>query len=116
MTGRIRLLVFAVSTPLVAFVLVGGLLGASRPPVQQGAEPLKVFFDVQALIRSAYVEPVNIDKVMDGAMRGLADGLDPASAYLTADEVKAIETNAPLPAGDVGLTLTKRFYLLVVGV
>src|SRR6186713_349524 len=116
MTGRIRLLVFAVSTPLVAFVLVGGLLGASRPPVQQGAEPLKVFFDVQALIRSAYVEPVNIDKVMDGAMRGLADGLDPTSSFLTPAEVRAIETRAPLAPADVGLYVVRQVYLRVVGV
>jgi carboxyl-terminal processing protease len=116
MSSRTRFLVFLVSTPLVVLVVVGGLLGAARTAPQTGVRPLKVFEDAASLIFNYYVEDVNLDKVMDGAMRGLADGLDPASAYLTADEVKAIEANAPLPAGDVGLTLTKRFYLLVVGV
>ena len=36
-----------------------------------------------SLISSNYVETVNVDKVMNGAMHGLADGLDPDSAYLT---------------------------------
>jgi carboxyl-terminal processing protease len=116
MSGRTRLLVLAVSTPLVAFVLVGGLLGASRTAEQQGLEPLKVFLDVQQLIRSAYVEPVNIDKVMDGAMRGLADGLDPTSSFLAPDEVRAVETRAPLAPADVGLYVVRQVYLRVVGV
>ena len=32
-----------------------------------------------------YVEEVKVDKVMEGAMHGLADGLDPDSAYLNAE-------------------------------
>ena len=53
---------------------------------------LKIFDDVVSLISSNYVEEVNVDKVMHGAMHGLADGLDPDSAYLTADEVKQVES------------------------
>ena len=45
---------------------------------------LKIFDDVVSLISSNYVEPVNIDKVMRGAMNGLVDSLDPDSAYLSA--------------------------------
>ncbi|MEO7193196.1 MAG: S41 family peptidase [Vicinamibacterales bacterium] len=114
MSRRTRVLVFLVSTPLVAFILVGGLLGAARAPVQQGVPHLKVFEDVVRLILGAYVEPVNIDKVMDGAMRGLADGLDPSTAYLTPDEVRGVET--PLAPADVGLVLSRQFYLRVIGV
>jgi carboxyl-terminal processing protease len=51
---------------------------------------------------------------MHGAMHGLADGLDPDSAYLTADEVKQVEAGTPLPAGDVGLELTRQYYLRVI--
>ena len=51
---------------------------------------------------------------MNGAMRGLADSLDPDSAYLTPDEVKQVESSAPLPAGDVGLELTRQYYLRVI--
>ena len=49
-------------------------------------------------------------------MRGLADGLDSSSAYLTPPEVKSLDANAALPAGDTGLTVTRQFYLRVVGV
>src|SRR6185312_15973107 len=53
-------------------------------------------------------------KVMSGAMRGLADGLDPDSAYLSPEEVAQVESNAPLPSGNVGIELTRQYYLRVI--
>jgi len=51
---------------------------------------------------------------MEGAMRGLADGLDPDSAYLTAADVKTIDPGEKVPAGDVGIELTRQYYLRVI--
>jgi carboxyl-terminal processing protease len=116
MSARSRVLLFLVSTPIAALLIVGGLLGASRPLPQLGVPHLKVFEDVVQLITHAYVEDVNVDRVFDGAMRGLADGLDASSSYLTPDEVRAIESNQPPPGGDVGVVLSRRFYLWIVGV
>jgi carboxyl-terminal processing protease len=49
-------------------------------------------------------------------MRGLADSLDTSSAYLLPDEVKTVEATAALPTGDVGLVVTRQFWLRVLGV
>jgi carboxyl-terminal processing protease len=116
MRSTSRLLVFLVSTPLVLLVGVGGLLGTSAVARQQSFAHLRIFEDVLSLIRTSYVEPVDVDKVMDGAMRGLADGLDSSSAFLTPDEVRAVEAETPLPPAGVGLVVTRQFYLRVVGV
>lgn len=116
MSSRSRVVIFLVSTPLAALLVVGGLLGAARPAAQQGLPHLRVFEDVVSLIIGSYVENVNVDKVFDGAMRGLADGLDSSSTYLTPDEVKAIDAKATPPAGDVGLVISRQFYLRIVGV
>lgn len=116
MSNKSRWLIVLVSTPLVILAAVGGLLGAPQTAPQQSFKDLPVFQDVISLVMSSYVERVEIDRVMDGAMRGLADGLDPASAFLSADEVRAVQASLPLPAGDVGLVVSRRFYLLVVGV
>jgi carboxyl-terminal processing protease len=51
---------------------------------------------------------------MAGAMKGLADSLDPDSAYLTSDQVKQVESGAALPSGDVGIDLTRQYYLRIV--
>lgn len=121
MTSRSRWLLFVVSTPLVVLTALGGLLGANTTsaPVdvpQKAFTHMRVFEDVVSLIMSSYVEEADPDKVMEGAMRGLADGLDPMSAYLTAGEVALARANAPLPAGDVGLVVSRQFYLRIVGV
>jgi carboxyl-terminal processing protease len=116
MSSRSRWLIFLVSTPLVVIAAVGGLLGASRAVPAQTFAHLRVFDDVLNLIRTNYVEPADMDKVLEGAMRGLAEGLDPASAYLTPDEVKLVDAGTALPAGDVGITVSRQFYLRIVGV
>ena len=114
MSSRTRWIVVLVSTPIVVFVTVGGLLGAQRPaPVFPHQA---VFEDVLSLVLNAYVEPANMERVLDGALRGLTDTLDPSSAYLQPDEVRTLEANAPLPAGDVGLVVTRSINLRVVGV
>jgi len=113
MTSRTRIIVMSITAPVVAFAIIGGLLGKvlAREDTYQH---LKIFDDVVSLITSNYVEEVNVDKVMRGAMHGLADGLDPDSAYLTPDEVKQVEAGAPLAAGDVGIDLTRQYYLRVI--
>ena len=119
MTHRTRWLVFAISTPLVVLVAVGGLIGAApAAPVdeQRGFAHLRVFEDVLSLITNAYVEEVAIDPVMDGAMRGLADGLDAESAYLTPAEVEAFDAGKESAPADVGLVVARQIYLRVIGV
>jgi carboxyl-terminal processing protease len=92
------------------------LMGAPRAAAQANNPHLRVFEDVIRLVLNAYVEDVDVDKVMDGAMHGLTDGLDTSSAFLQPDEVKAIESKAAMPDGDIGLVVTRQFYLRVLGV
>src|SRR6476660_2615934 len=112
MTTRTRLSILLVSTPLLAFIVYGGMGRASGG--DQTFQHLRVFEDVVSLILNNYVEDAKVDKVMEGAMRGLADGLDPDSAYLTAAEVKSIDPGEKVPAGDVGIELTRQYYLRVI--
>lgn len=113
MSFKTRLSVLFVSTPVLAFVLVGGLIGKEN--VQDlKYQHFRVFEDVVNLVINNYVEDVKLDRAMEGAMRGLADGLDPDSAYLNAKQVKAVEGGDTQPAGDVGLELTRQYYLRVI--
>ena len=114
MTTKTRLSVLLLSTPVLAFVLVGGLMGKETFSRDQEYQHLRVFQDVVQLVMTNYVEDVKVDKVMEGAMRGLADGLDPDSAYLNPKQAKAVEAGETLPDGDVGLELTRQYYLRVI--
>jgi carboxyl-terminal processing protease len=114
MTTKTRLSVLLLSTPVLAFVLVGGLMGKESFGSDQEFQHLRVFQDVVQLVMTNYVEEVKVDKVMEGAMRGLADGLDPDSAYLNPKQTKAMEAGETLPEGEVGLELTRQYYLRVI--
>jgi carboxyl-terminal processing protease len=113
MSSRTRVIVIAITAPVVAFAIVGGVLGTVMAR-EDTYQHLKIFDDVVSLISSNYVEPVNIDKVMRGAMNGLVDSLDPDSAYLSPDEVKQAESGSALPPGDLGIELTRQYYLRVL--
>jgi carboxyl-terminal processing protease len=113
MTSRTRLWVLAVSTPVIIFALVGGYLGQAMAK-DDTYQHLRVFDDVVSHVVNNYVEEVDLKQAMRGAMRGLADALDPDSAYLTADLVKTVEGNTSAGPADVGLEITRQYYLRVV--
>ncbi len=114
MTSKTRLSILLVSSPVLAFVIVGGLIGQERSSGDRVFRHLRVFNDVVELVMSNYVEDVKVDKAMEGALRGLADGLDPDSAYLDAKQVKLVAAGDTLPDGDVGIELTRQYYLRVI--
>jgi carboxyl-terminal processing protease len=113
MSSRTRIIVMSITAPVIAFAIVGGFLGRviAREDTYQH---LKIFDDVVGMISSQYVEEVDLDRVMHGAMHGLADALDPDSAYLTPDQVREVESGAPLAPAGVGLELTRQYYLRVI--
>lgn len=115
MTSRTRLLVLAISTPVIAFAVIGGFLGQAmaRDDMYQH---LRVFEDVVSLVLNNYVEEVDVNRAMKGAMHGLTEGLDADSAHLTAALVKSVEANESAGAAEVGLDLTRQYYLRVVSV
>jgi carboxyl-terminal processing protease len=113
MKSRGRIFVLVVSLPLIAFAVIGGFMGKA---MAQGDayRPLAIFEDVVTLIMNNYVEEVDTTKVMHGAMHGLADGLDPDSAFLDTAQAKAYEKNDAITRGRTGLELTRQYYLRVI--
>ncbi|MDA1093351.1 MAG: S41 family peptidase [Acidobacteria bacterium] len=113
MTDRTRFVLLMVTAPILAYTLVGGLLG--RVVAREGTyQHLRVFEDVVALVNNNYVEEVEAERVMEGALWGLAEGLDQQSVYLTEEEARSYGS-ADVP-GEVGIgaTLTRQYYVQIV--
>jgi carboxyl-terminal processing protease len=113
MTARTRLWVLAVSTPIIAFTLIGGYLGQAMVR-DDTVRHLRIFEDVVALVVDNYVEEVDVKKTLAGAMRGLSEGLDPDSAFLTPELVRTVESGTPPAPADIGVELIRQFYLRIV--
>ena len=113
MSIRTRLIALFATVPVIAFTLVGGFLGRAVAR-EDTYRHLRIFEDVVSLVSNNYVEQVNLDDVMRGALRGLSEGLDADSAYLIEVDVDRIEAGQPLPTGRVGVDVARQFYVQVV--
>ena len=88
--NRSRLLFLLISGILVLTILSGTLLGA---PTRDGEgedslyKYLSVFTEVLRLVRQAYVDETDLDHLMNGALDGTPDALDPFSMYVPEDAV-----------------------------
>jgi carboxyl-terminal processing protease len=114
MSSRFRFTLLLVSAPLVLLVVIGGFLSKASARDDSAFQHLRVFEDVMTLVLQNYVENVDSSHIMKGAMQGLAEGLDPDSAYLTSAQVGSFAKPDSLPAGSVGLELTRQYYLRVI--
>ena len=93
--------------------MVGGFLGQSVGR-EDTYRHLRIFEDVVSLIGSNYVEEVDLKDVIEGSLRGLAGGLDSDSTFLSADDVRRMESGEPLPDGELGIEVTSQYYLQVI--
>jgi carboxyl-terminal processing protease len=81
--------------------------------------PLGLFTEVLSLVRSNYVEPVELKPLLSGAFAGMTEAMDPFAEYVPPEKLAAF--NAAMAAKekresvDAGLVLAKRFgYPMVV--
>ncbi|MEO6324836.1 MAG: S41 family peptidase [Thermoanaerobaculia bacterium] len=80
--------------------------------------PLGLFTEVLALVRSNYVESVEVKPLLGGAFAGMTEAMDPFSEYVAPDKMPAF--NAYLASKekretiDAGLVLARRFSYPVV--
>lgn len=112
---RARHLLLLLSGPFVIYAVLGGFLG--RALARDSAyRYLSVFQDVVTLIMNNYVDAVEMDGVLEGGIRGMMEALDPDSAYLSPEEFARFQNPGDDDAAGIGVEVTKRYYLSVVGV
>ncbi len=126
MSKGFRRSVFGVSVVLVLLVFLGGLgLKGVRANTQNGDgayREIGVYEEVLKKVQTDYVVDPNIDKVTDGALHGLLEGLDADSSYLSPAEYAVFKQHRDSEGKDsaigvTGLNVSKRFgYATVVSV
>ncbi|MBN1829549.1 MAG: S41 family peptidase [Deltaproteobacteria bacterium] len=75
---------------------------------------LKRFNEVLDLIEKNYVETVEADKIIEGAIKGMTSTLDPHSIYMTADMYKELEIETKGSFGGLGITIEMKDSFLTV--
>jgi len=108
MTKRIRLLLISVSTFVVLFVVIGGVLSRGNTSTEKTYRDLGVYTEVLSRIKTDYVTEPNLKKVTGGAIRGLLEALDPYSTYFTPQEYQDYLAHPKPGPADVGIFLSKK--------
>lgn len=90
--SRSRFLFFIASTTLVLPILAGSLLGAaSQDQAAPGGDSLykylSVFTESLGLVQQTYVEPTDPDTLMNAALDGITDALDPLAVFVPHDSL-----------------------------
>lgn len=109
-TGPVERIVRA-AAPSAGLVLSAGLALSAAPaagdestalPVDQ----LRAFGEVFDLVKEQYIRPVDDRELLEDAIRGMVDGLDPHSSYLTVHEHRELKEGASGEFGGLGIEIT----------
>lgn len=101
-----------VLTFLVTFTVTGicGDLAARDTTYQE----LKLFSDVLEEVQKNYVEPVDSKQLIEKAIHGMVNSLDPHSAFLPPEAFENLQEETKGEFGGIGIVITKRDNLLTV--
>jgi len=80
-----------------------GVLAKNDPANNLPLEQMRTFSDVFERIKNDYVEEVSDDQLLEYAIRGMLDGLDPHSAYLNAEEFNELRVGTTGEFGGLGI-------------
>lgn len=108
MNSKSKYAILLVSSVLVIYAIIGGMLG--RVSAQNGSyQQLSIFTEVLSRIQNDYVDEPNMKNAVDGAIRGLVESVDPYGGYLTPKDVAFYKdyTANPQKVAGIGVVLAK---------
>ncbi len=87
-------------------IALGHGVWAARKGESQAALPLnelRTFVEILNRVKTDYVESVDDETLLENSIRGMLDGLDPHSAYLSPEEFKEIAISTSGKFGGLGI-------------
>lgn len=108
--GKKKFLVIIGLLVAVNFIVGMQVLGKLSESESDSAALAKLDLIPQAIsiIRNNYVDPVDTEKLVYGALRGMADALDLHSQFMDIPDVKNLEVDTSGTFGGLGIEITKR--------
>jgi len=94
-----------VSCSLAVSLALCSVAFAAKPEEDRFA-PLKRFSQVMDLVENHYVKPVTRNELIDGAIVGMLQQLDPHSSFLSKDEFKEMQVSTSGEFGGIGIEIS----------
>ncbi|GAV25621.1 carboxyl-terminal processing protease [Carboxydothermus islandicus] len=100
---------------VVVVVLLWGIFSLAGLFWKKSGDKIETLLTVIALIKSQYYQPVSTEKLINGAIKGMVEGLDdPYSTYLDPEQFKHLNEQITGTFGGVGLIVTMEENHIVV--
>lgn len=104
---------------IILFLALGVFAGGGKvhrvgADINSAYEKLKILADVFGIVEKNYVESVKITTLVNGAINGMLETLDPHSSFMTPDVFKEMQTETRGSFGGVGFEITIRDKILTV--
>lgn len=100
---------------VAALMMFTGAVMAKRLPFQSDSyEELKIFTEVLSYIEANYVDDVEPDKLVHGAIRGMLRTLDAHSSFMPQDIYREMQVETEGQFGGLGIEITIRDDILTV--
>ena len=100
---------------VVVVILLWGVFAFAGYLWKNNGDKIETLLTVIALIKSQYYQPVSTDKLINGAIKGMVEGLDdPYSVYLDPEQFKHLNEQITGTFGGVGLIVTMEEKHIVV--
>jgi len=108
LNSKSKYAILLISSVLVIYAIIGGMLG--RVNAQNGSyQQLSVFTEVLKYIQNEYVDEPSMKDVLNGAVRGLIESVDPAGGYLLPKEATFYKDYNFQKTPGIGAVLVRRF-------
>ena len=98
----------------ITIILSCNLLAAKKTAQASKYEHLDLFSRVLDLIEKQYYRKVDTEKLMEGAIRGMLQTLDPHSSYLDAEALKKMKSSTSGKFGGLGVEVTSKDGIILV--
>ena len=95
-------------------LMLGGLRAEATPANQNPYEAVNQLGRVLVQVENNYVDPAPRDKIIEGAIKGMVEALDPHSNYLPPEEWKQFQSDTEGKFGGIGIEVDGRNDKLIV--
>lgn len=109
-----RIIPILLLTLLFGGWMVDRFVGCSEAETGSAYKELEQFTDVLTIIQKNYVEPVSMEKLIEGAINGMLGVLDPHSSYLSSEMFKEMQIDTTGEFGGLGIEITLKDGMLTI--
>jgi len=105
---------FFIGFAFLIFISHTAIAEISQKGKETTYKQLEIFSNVLSFLQENYVEEIDTEKVLNGAIRGLLFSLDPHSSYLSPDDFKELQEETSGSFSGIGIEVTVKNDLLTI--